>query len=130
MKFSLIATLLVALAIGSESVSLVKRETPAELEMISKYFQDLVDTLKNVEAPELANKARAYFDKSKAQFQTMVEKLQEQLKPLSSNIEDHIKPLAASVQAQFAPLADMVQTHIKDMLKFVYEKSKTILPPQ
>ncbi|XP_051576024.1 type-4 ice-structuring protein LS-12-like [Myxocyprinus asiaticus] len=126
MKFSLIAVLLVALAIGSESVS----ETPAELEKISKYFQDLVDNLKNVEAPELANKAKAYFEESKAQFQPMVEKLQEQLKPLSSNIEDQIKPLAASVQAQFAPLADIVQTHIEDMLKFVSEKSKTILPPQ
>ncbi|XP_051575445.1 type-4 ice-structuring protein LS-12-like [Myxocyprinus asiaticus] len=130
MKFSLITILVVALAIGSESVSLVKRETPAELDKIAKYFQDLVDTLKNVEAPELANKAKAYFEESKAQFQPMVEKLQEQLKPLSSNIEDHIKPLAASVQAQVAPLTDMVQTHVEDMLKFVAEKTKAILPPQ
>lgn len=43
---------------GSESVSLVKREAPAELEKIAKYFQDLVDNLKNVEGPEMANKAK------------------------------------------------------------------------
>ncbi|KAI7806215.1 embryogenesis regulator [Triplophysa rosa] len=126
MKVSLIAILVVALAIGSESVSLVKREAPAEFEMIAKYFQDLADTFK---APEMANKAMAYFEESKAQFQPMVEKLQEQLKPLS-NIEEHIKPLAASVQAQVAPLSDMVQTQVEDMIKFMAEKTKEILPPQ
>ncbi|CAM4704729.1 unnamed protein product [Leuciscus chuanchicus] len=130
MKFSLIAVLVVALAIGSESVSLVKRDVSAELDTIAKYFQDLVDNLKNVEGPELASKATAYLEQSRAQFQPMVEKLQEHLKPLSSNIEDHIKPLAASVQAQVAPLAGMVQTHVEDVLKFVAEKTKDILPPQ
>ncbi|XP_050988030.1 type-4 ice-structuring protein LS-12-like [Labeo rohita] len=130
MKFSLIAVLVVALAIGSESASLVKRDTSAELEKIAKYFQDLVDNLKNVEGPELANKANTYFEQSKAQFQPMVEKLQEQLKPLSSNIEDHIKPLAESVQAQVAPLAGLVQTHVEDVLKFMADQTKAILPPQ
>ncbi len=43
---------------GSESASLVKRDAPAELEKIAKYFQDLVDNLKNIEGPELANKAK------------------------------------------------------------------------
>ncbi|XP_077070144.1 uncharacterized protein LOC143722628 [Siphateles boraxobius] len=130
MNFSLISVLVVALAIGSESVSLVKRDAPAELDAIAKYFQELVDNLKNVEGPELASKANAYLEQGRAQFQPMVEKLQEQLKPLSSNIEDHIKPLAASVQAQVAPLAGMVQTHVEDVLKFVAEKTKAILPPQ
>ncbi|XP_056617770.1 type-4 ice-structuring protein LS-12-like [Triplophysa dalaica] len=129
MKFSLIAVLVIALAIASESVSLVKREAPAELEKIAKYFQDLVDNLKNVEGPEMANKAKAYFEESKSQFQPMVEKLQEQLKPLS-NIEEHIKPLAASVQAQVAPLSNIVQTQVLDMLKFMNEKTKAILPPK
>ncbi|XP_065154898.1 uncharacterized protein [Paramisgurnus dabryanus] len=129
MKFSLIAVLVVALAIGSESASLVKRDASAELEKIAKYFQDLVDNLKNVEAPEMANKAKAYFEESRAQFQPMVEKLQEQLKPLS-NIEDQIKPLAASVQAQVAPLSELVQSQVDDMLKFVVEKTKAIMPPK
>ncbi|XP_016319786.1 type-4 ice-structuring protein LS-12-like [Sinocyclocheilus anshuiensis] len=129
MKFFLIAVLVVALAIGSESASLVKKDAPAELEKIAKYFQDLVDNLKNVEGPELVNKANAYFEQTRAQFQPMVEKFHEQLKPISSNIEDHIKPLAASVQAQVAPLAGIVQTHVEDVLKFVADKSKAILPP-
>ncbi|XP_056617768.1 type-4 ice-structuring protein LS-12-like isoform X1 [Triplophysa dalaica] len=126
MKVSLIALLVVALAIGSESVSLVKREAPAEFETIAKYFQDLADTFK---APEMANKAMAYFEERKAQFQPMVEKLQEQLKPFS-NIEEHIKPLAASVQSQVSPLSDMVQAQVQDMIKFLAEKTKEILPPQ
>ncbi|XP_056331729.1 type-4 ice-structuring protein LS-12 [Danio aesculapii] len=129
MKFSLIAVIVFALAISSESASLVKRDASAELDKIAKYFQDFVDNLKNVEGPELANKASAYLEQSRAQFQPMVEKLQEQLKPFS-NIEDQIKPLAASVQAQVAPLADMVQTHVEDVLKFVADKTKTMLPPQ
>ncbi|XP_016341394.1 type-4 ice-structuring protein LS-12-like [Sinocyclocheilus anshuiensis] len=130
MKFSVIAVLVVTLAIGSESASLVKRDAPAELDKIAKYFQDLVDNLKNIEGTELANKANVYFEQSRAQLQPMVEKLQEQLKPLSSNIEDHIKPLAASVQAQVAPLAGLVQTHVEDVLKFVADQTKAILPPQ
>ncbi|NP_001038953.1 antifreeze protein type IV precursor [Danio rerio] len=130
MKFSLIAVIVVALAIGSESASLVKRDAPAELDKIAKYFQDLVDNLKNVEGAELANKANAYLEQSRAQFQPMVEKLQEQLKPFSGNIEEQIKPLAASVQSQVAPLAGMVQTHVEDMIKFVADQAKAMLPPQ
>ncbi|TRY55306.1 hypothetical protein DNTS_013461, partial [Danionella cerebrum] len=130
MKLSVIAVLVVALAIGSESASLVKRDASAELDKIAKYFQDFVDNLKNVEGPELVSKANTYLEQSRAQFQPMVEKLHEQLKPLSSNIEEQIKPLAASVQAQVAPLAGIVQTHVEDVLKFVSDKSKTILPPQ
>uniref|UniRef100_A0A8C2G613 Antifreeze protein type IV n=1 Tax=Cyprinus carpio TaxID=7962 RepID=A0A8C2G613_CYPCA len=99
--------------ICSESASLIKRDAPAELEKIAKYFQDHVDNLKKVRGPDLVNK------QTRAHFQPMVEKLHEQLKPLSSNTEDHIKPLAASVQ-----------THVEDVLKFVADQTKAILPPQ
>uniref|UniRef100_A0A8C1QME1 Antifreeze protein type IV n=1 Tax=Cyprinus carpio TaxID=7962 RepID=A0A8C1QME1_CYPCA len=110
--------------ICSESASLINRDAPAELEKIAKYFQDHVDNLKKVRGPDLVNKQTG------AHFQPMVEKLHEQLKPLSSNIEDHIKPLAASVQAQVTPLASMIQTHVEDVLKFVADQTKAILPPQ
>ncbi|KAB5532863.1 hypothetical protein PHYPO_G00125030 [Pangasianodon hypophthalmus] len=133
MKFSLIAALVIALAIGSQAASLVKRESPEmppEVEKIASYFQDLVQNLKALEAPELANKAKAYMEESRAQLQPVVEKLQEQLKPLSSNIEEQIEPLAASVRAQIAPYTNLMQSQIEDMLRFVVDQTKAILPPQ
>ncbi|XP_030639040.1 type-4 ice-structuring protein LS-12-like [Chanos chanos] len=130
MKFSLIAALVVVLAIahGTESMSVVKREAPAELEKITQYFEGLLETLKSADAPELANKAKAYFEESKAKLQPMVEKLQEQLKPLSGNLEEQIKPIADSVQAQLAPYASLVQSQVEDVLKFVVDQTKAILP--
>ncbi|XP_053344113.1 type-4 ice-structuring protein LS-12-like [Clarias gariepinus] len=133
MKFSLVAVLVAVLAIGSQAASLVKRESPAmpaEVEKIASYFQDLVQNLKALETPELANKAKAYIEESRAQFQPMVEKLQEQLKPLSSNIEEQMEPLAASVRAQITPYTSLVQSQFEEMLKFMVDQTKAILPPQ
>ncbi|TSK20101.1 Type-4 ice-structuring protein LS-12 [Bagarius yarrelli] len=127
MKFSLIAALVVVLAIGSQAASLVKRDAqalPAEVEKIASFFQDLVQNLKALESPELATKA------NRAQLQPVVQKLQEQLKPLSTNIEEQMEPLAASVRAQISPFTDMMQSQIEDMFKFVVDQTKAILPPQ
>ncbi|XP_007242210.1 type-4 ice-structuring protein LS-12 [Astyanax mexicanus] len=128
MKFFLIAALVVALAIGSESASLAKREVPEELQKMGQYFQGLVDALKTVEGPELANMAKTYVEQSRAQFQPMVEKLHEQLK--LSNIDEQIKPLAASLQAQISPYTDLVQTQVEDVLRFMVDQTKAILPAQ
>ncbi|XP_062841859.1 type-4 ice-structuring protein LS-12-like [Trichomycterus rosablanca] len=133
MKFSLIAAIAVVLAIGSESASLVKRESPdmlPEFEKITKYFQDMVDSLKVIEAPQLADKAKAYIEESKAQLQPMVENLHEQLKPLSGNIEDQFKPLADSMQAQITSYGNIMQAQVEDLFKFVVDQTKAILPPQ
>lgn len=46
---------------GSQAASLVKRESPElppEVEKIASYFQDLIQNLKALESPELANKAK------------------------------------------------------------------------
>ncbi|XP_072537660.1 apolipoprotein A-II-like [Salminus brasiliensis] len=128
MKFALIAALVVVLAIGSESASLVKREVPEELQKVGQYFQGLVDALKTVEGPELANMAKSYVEQSRSQIQPMIEKLQEQLK--LSNIDDQIKPLAASLQAQIAPYTDLVQTQVEDALRFMVDQTKAIMPSQ
>ncbi|KAI4902668.1 hypothetical protein NFI96_016232, partial [Prochilodus magdalenae] len=129
MKIALIAALIAVLAIGSESASLVKREVPEELQKIGQYFQGLFDSLKSVESTELANAAKSYIEESRAQFQPMVEKLHEQLKPLA-NIDEQIKPLAASLQAQLTPYTDLVQTQVEDVLRFMVDQTKAILPPQ
>ncbi|KAF4076114.1 hypothetical protein AMELA_G00226780 [Ameiurus melas] len=132
MKF-LIAAFVVTLAIGSQAASLVKRESPElppEVEKIASYFQDFVQNLKALETPELANKAKSYIDESRAQLQPMIEKLQEQLKPLSSNLEEQIEPLAASVRAQITPYTNLMQSQIEDLVKFVVDQTKAVLPPQ
>ncbi|XP_060756983.1 type-4 ice-structuring protein LS-12-like [Neoarius graeffei] len=133
MKFSLIITIVITLAIGSQAASLVKRESsqiPPELEKIGSYFQNFIQNLKTLDSPELANQARAYIDESKAQLQPVVEKLQEQLKPLSTNIEEKIEPLAASVRAHISPYTNLLQSQVEDLLKFVVDQTKAILPPQ
>ncbi|KAK3515394.1 hypothetical protein QTP70_018902 [Hemibagrus guttatus] len=133
MKFSLIAALVVVLAIDSQAASLVKRETqalPAEVEKIASFFQDLIQNLKALESPELADKAKAYMEESRAKLQPVVEKLQEQLKPLSSNIEEKMEPLAASIRAQINPYTELMQSQFDDMFKFVVDQTKAILPPQ
>ncbi|KAF7692050.1 type-4 ice-structuring protein LS-12-like [Silurus meridionalis] len=133
MKFSLVAALVVALAIGSQAASLVKREAaelPPEVEKIASYFQDLIQNLKALETPDLANRAKTYLEESRAQLMPVVQKLQEQLTPLSSNIEEQVEPLAASVRAQITPYTNLMQSQIEDMLKFVVDQTKAILPPQ
>ncbi|XP_066501118.1 type-4 ice-structuring protein-like [Hoplias malabaricus] len=129
MKFALVAALVAVLAIGSESASLMKREIPEEFQKMSQYFQGLVDALKSIESAELANMAKTNVEEMKAQFQPMVDKLQEQLKPLS-NIDEQIKPLAASLQAQIAPYTDLVQTQVEDVLRYMVDQTKAILPAQ
>ncbi|GAA6091771.1 type-4 ice-structuring protein LS-12-like [Tachysurus ichikawai] len=133
MKFSLVAALVVTLAIGSQAASLVKRDAhalPPEVEKITSFFKDLIQNLKALESPELANKAKAYMEESRAKFEPMVEKLQEQLKPLSTNIEEQMEPLAASVRAQVSPYTELMQSQFEDMFKFLSDQTKAILPPQ
>ncbi|KAG5843040.1 type-4 ice-structuring protein LS-12-like [Anguilla rostrata] len=137
MKFSLVAALVVvlALAIGSESVSVVKREAP-ELEQLTQYFQDLSATLtrttqdimEKLKAHELTGQAQAYIEDGRAQLQPLAEKIQEQLKPLAANIEEQLKPLTDSVQAQIKPLADSVQAQLEELWKKVLEQTKALAP--
>ncbi|KAJ8336390.1 hypothetical protein SKAU_G00376100 [Synaphobranchus kaupii] len=137
MKFSLaVLVVVLALAIGNESVSVVKREAP-ELEQITKYFQELSATLtrttqemvEKLKAHELAGQAQTYFEDGKAQLQPLAEKIQEQLKPLAANIEQQLKPLTESMQAQIKPLAESVQAQLEDLWKKVLDQTKALAPP-
>ncbi|KAG7457579.1 hypothetical protein MATL_G00228730 [Megalops atlanticus] len=135
MKFSLVAALVVvlALALGSESVSVVKREAP-EVEKLTQYFQDLSamltrttqDLVEKLKAHELAGQAQAYIEDGKTQLQPLAEKIQEQLKPLASNIEETLKPLAESVQAQIKPMADTVQAQLEDIWQKLLDQTKAL----
>ncbi|KAJ8372477.1 hypothetical protein AAFF_G00289220 [Aldrovandia affinis] len=128
MKFSLIAALLVVLALahGSESVSVVKREAP-DLEKLTKYFQDLSETLtrttqeivEKLKNHELTGQAHAYIEEGKAQLTPLTERIQEQLTPLTE-----------SMQAQIKPLADSVQTQLQEIWKMIVDQAKAVAPAQ
>uniref|UniRef100_A0A3B5LCL5 Antifreeze protein type IV n=1 Tax=Xiphophorus couchianus TaxID=32473 RepID=A0A3B5LCL5_9TELE len=148
MKFSLVATILVVLAV-SEARSLVKREVQAEVDRITQILREMSasvtmatqDMVEKMKALEMTNTA-TYMEDSRAKIQPLVEqvqseaaKLQEQVKPLISNIEEHIRPLTDDFNAQV--LTDNLQNQVKPLtsmmekfLQQVMEQSKALLPPQ
>ncbi|XP_022602148.1 type-4 ice-structuring protein LS-12-like [Seriola lalandi dorsalis] len=154
MKFSLVAALVVVLAVahGSEAVSLVKRDIQSDVDRITKLINDMSasittatqDMVEKVKALEVTNTAQTYMEDSRAKIQPLVDKvqaeaakLQEQVKPFIANIEDQIKPLTENLNAQVKPLTDNFHTQVKpltDMMeKFfqqVMDQTKALLPPQ
>ncbi|XP_028281910.1 type-4 ice-structuring protein LS-12-like [Parambassis ranga] len=154
MKFSLVAALVVVLAVahGSEAGSLVKRDVQSEVDKITQLIKDMSVTLtgatqdmvEKVKALEVTNTAQTYMEDSRAQIQPLVEKvqaeaakLQEQVKPFIANIEDQINPIIDNFNAQVRPLTDNVYSQVEpltDMMgKFfqqVMDQTKALLPPQ
>ncbi|KAM4735389.1 uncharacterized protein FYW61_005900 [Anableps anableps] len=154
MKFSLLTTLLVVLAVahGSEARSLVKREVQAEVDRITQLLKEMSasvttatqDMVEKMKALEMTNTAQTYMEDSRAKIQPLMEqvqaeaaKLQEQVKPFISNIEEHIRPLTNDFNTQVQPLTDNFQAQVKPLtdmmekfLQQVMEQSKALLPPQ
>ncbi|AWP15625.1 putative type-4 ice-structuring protein LS-12-like [Scophthalmus maximus] len=143
MKFSLVAALVVVLAVahGSEAGSLVKRDVQAEVDKITKLIRDMSatftretqDIVEKVKALEVTNSAQTYMEASKAQIQPLVDKvqaeatrMQEQLKPFLANIEDQLKPLGDNVNVHVKPLTDMMASFFQQ----VVDQTKALLPPQ
>ncbi|KAF0031759.1 hypothetical protein F2P81_016314 [Scophthalmus maximus] len=143
MKFSLVAALVVVLAVahGSEAGSLVKRDVQAEVDKITKLIRDMSatftretqDIVEKVKALEVTNSAQTYMEASKAQIQPLVDKvqaeatrMQEQLKPFLANIEDQLKPLGDNVNVHVKPLTDMMASFFQQ----VVDQTKYLLPPQ
>ncbi|XP_041842838.1 type-4 ice-structuring protein LS-12-like isoform X1 [Melanotaenia boesemani] len=154
MKFSLVAALVVVLAVahGSEAVSLVKRDTQADLDRLTQLIKDMSvsittatqEMVEKIKTLEMTNTAQTYVEEGKAKIQPLMEKvqaeaamLQEQVQPYITNIEDHIKPLTDNFHAQVKPLTDNFHTQVKpltDMMEKLFQQvvdqSKVLLPPQ
>ncbi|XP_070768720.1 type-4 ice-structuring protein LS-12-like [Enoplosus armatus] len=154
MKFSLVAALVVVLAVahGTEAGSLVKRDVQSEVDRITKIINDMSasittatqDLVEKVKALEVTNTAQTYMEDSRVQIQPLVDKfqaeaakLQEQVKPYIANIEEQIKPLTDNFNTQVKPLTDNFHAQVKplsDMMeKFfqqVMDQTKALLPPQ
>ncbi|XP_010870274.1 apolipoprotein A-IV [Esox lucius] len=116
MKSTLVAALLVVLAIGCESGSLVKRDIPADVETLTKYFQDAIEEIKT---HPLVSKAQDYLEEGKAQItpltgkiQEHADKIQEQIQPYITDIEGKVRPLAENIQIQLSPLTENLQAQV------------------
>ncbi|XP_031431924.1 type-4 ice-structuring protein-like [Clupea harengus] len=132
MKFALaVALVVLVISQGTESASLEKHDIPAEIEKITKYFQDLSRML-TITSTELIETLKAHdlTGKTEAQVQPLLEKVKEQLKPLATNFEEQFKPLSQSILAQLKPLAQSVETQLEDLLETVMAQTKALLPPQ
>ncbi|KAM8735822.1 uncharacterized protein AB9X84_024152 [Acanthopagrus schlegelii] len=154
MKFSLVAALVVVLAVahGTEAVSLVKRDVKSEVDRITQVINDMSasittatqDLVEKVKALEVTNTAQTYVEDSRAKILPLVEKvqaeaakLQEQVKPFITNIEEQMKPVTDNFNAQVKPLTDNFQGQVKPLTdlveKFfqqVMDQTKALLPPQ
>ncbi|XP_071327039.1 type-4 ice-structuring protein LS-12-like [Trachinotus anak] len=154
MKFSLVAALVVVLAVvhGSEAVSLVKRDLQSDVDRLTKLISDMSasittatqDMVEKVKALDVTNTAQTYMEDSRAKIQPLVDKvqaeaakLQEQVKPFIANIEDQIKPLTQNLNAQVKPLTDNFHAQVKpltDMMEKFFQQAmdqtKALLPPQ
>nr|XP_046256859.1 type-4 ice-structuring protein LS-12-like [Scatophagus argus] len=154
MKFSLVAALVVVLAVahGTEAMSVVKRDVQSEVDRITKIIKDMStsittatqDMVEKVKALEMTNTAQTYMEDSRAKILPLVEKvqaeatkLQEQVKPFIANIEDQIKPLTDNFNTQVKPLTDNFHAQVKpltDMMENffqqVMDQTKALMPPQ
>merc|ERR1712035_115873 len=154
MKFSLVAALVVVLAVahGAEAVSLVKRDVQAEVDRLTKIINDMSasitattqELVEKVKALEVTNTAQTYMETGRAQIQPLVDRvqaeaatLQEQLKPVIANIEDKLKPLTDNISAQVGPVTGSLHLQVKsltDMVEKVFQQvmdeTKALLPPK
>ncbi|KAG8009826.1 Type-4 ice-structuring protein LS-12 [Nibea albiflora] len=128
MKFSLVAALVVVLAVshGTEAVSLVKRDVQSEVDRIAKIINDMSavtqEMVEKVKALEVTNTAQTYLEDTKAKILPLVEKvqaeatkLQDQVRPFIANIEDQMRPLTDNFNAQVKPLTDKIHAQVKPL---------------
>merc|ERR1711980_71438 len=143
MKFSLVAALVVVLAVahGTQAGSLVKRDAESDMDKITKLINDMSasitsatqDMVEKMKTMEVTNTAQTYMEDSRAKIQPLVEKvqaeaakLQEQVKPFIANIEDQIRPMTDNFNAQVKPLTDMMEKFFQQVM----DQTKALVPPQ
>ncbi|XP_060905891.1 antifreeze protein type IV [Labrus mixtus] len=143
MKFSLVAALVVVLAVahGSDAGSLVKRDVQADVDKITGLINDMSASLTattqelvdQVKALDVTNTAQTYMENSKAKLQPLVEKaqaeavkMQEQIKPFIANIEEQMKPFIANMEEQMKPLTDAFDIQVKPLTDNIQEQVKPL----
>merc|ERR1711976_915065 len=132
MKFSLVAALVVVLAVahGTQAVSLVKRDAQSDLDQITKLINDMStsitsatqDMVEKMKTMEVTNTAQTYMEDSRAKIQPLVEKVQAE----AAKLQEQVKPFIANIEDQIKPLTDMVEK----LFQQVMDQTKALLPPQ
>merc|ERR1739845_303766 len=103
MKFSLVAALVVVLALAQGSRA---AEAP-EVEKMRQFIEDMKNQVLT-------------------RTQTLMSEGQTQLEPLAAQIQEQLKPLASSIEEQIKPLAENVQAQLQQLLRKVTEQTKSI----
>merc|ERR1712119_83576 len=114
MKFSLVAALIVVLALAQGSRA---AEAP-EVEKMRQFIEDM----KN----QVLTRTQTLMSEGQTQLEPLAAQIQEQLKPLASSIEEQLKPLAENMQAQLQPLLSDFQAQMQELLRKVTEQTKSI----
>ncbi|XP_071770830.1 type-4 ice-structuring protein-like [Centroberyx gerrardi] len=127
MKFSLIAALVVVLALAQGSLS----AEVSDLEKIGQYFEDMKSKLTqeltdNIRVQELANQAQTFLEDKRTQLEPVATQFQDQMRTVAASVEEQLKPLAATVQAQVQPLVDDFQKQMQDILQKLMDQAKAI----
>merc|ERR1712035_116803 len=132
MKFSLVAALVVMLAVahGTEAVSLAKRDVQAEVDRITKIINDMSasittatqEMVEKVKAMEVTNTAQTYIEDSKTKIQPLVDRVQAE----AAKLQEQVKPFIANIEEKIKPLTDMVEK----LFQQVMDQTKALLPPQ
>merc|ERR1712055_1273662 len=100
MKFSLVAALVVVLALAQGSRA---AEAP-EVEKMRQFIEDM----KN----QVLTRTQTLMSEGQTQLEPLAAQIQEQLKPLASSIEEQLKPLAENIQKQLTPMIDGFQAQL------------------
>merc|ERR1712055_835929 len=103
MKFSLVAALVVVLALAQGSRA---AESP-EIEKMRQFIEDMKNQVLT-------------------RTQTLMSEGQTQLQPLAAQIQEQIKPLAASLEEQIKPMIDGFQAQIQELIRQATEQAKAI----
>merc|ERR1711976_17038 len=132
MKFSLVAALVVVLAVahGTQAVSLVKRDAQSDLDQITKLINDMStsitsatqDMVEKMKTMEVTNTAQTYMEDSRAKIQPLVDRVQAE----AAKLQEQVKPFIANIEEKIKPLTDMVEK----LFQQVMDQTKALLPPQ
>ncbi|XP_069031481.1 type-4 ice-structuring protein-like [Embiotoca jacksoni] len=130
MKFSIVAALVVVLAItnGSEAGSLVKREVQAEVDKITQLFNDMSasitsttqDMVAKMKTMEMGNTAQTYMANGKTKLQPLMEKLQAE----AAKLQEQVQPLIGNIEVK--PLTDMMEKFFQQVM----DQTKALMPSQ
>ncbi|XP_040923831.1 type-4 ice-structuring protein LS-12 isoform X2 [Betta splendens] len=128
MKFSLVAALVVVLAVArAEAAALVKRDAQFDMdkfisEMSASFTSATEEIVEKMKSFDMSNAAQTYVEDGKAQIQPLVEKVQAE----AAKLQQQVKPFVTNIEGQVKPLTDVMEKFLQQAMA----QAKSLLPPQ